>query len=183
MGFSNSAEPMRSSETVWGYDPTVMSSLAQIHQTVTRDPALFRPQLEPASKLCSRPRSSVLVSCHGLQCSFGYAQGFILMSLVEVTLFLVCPGSDTMPSFTLEVLAPPRCSVWLLGCVSTAVPRLSMCQWTFSREASEGLALLEDPSEWKAWNANVIFHYYHSKSQGLIVRTAPDGQSWWEPCS
>lgn len=80
-------------------------------QPITRNPTSFNPQLEPASKLCSRSRSSLLVPCHGLQCFFSYTQGFILMSLVEITLFPVCHQSDMLPSFTPEMLAPSRCSV------------------------------------------------------------------------
>lgn len=111
-------------------DPAVMSFMAQIHtfRPITRDPDSFSPELEPASTFCLKSRSSVLGSCPGLQCSFSYTQGFILMSLVEVTLLPVCHGCDVLPSFTPEVLAPSGCSVWLLGCSSTAVPWLSVCR-------------------------------------------------------
>ena len=112
MRLSNSAEPREELRNHLG--TMILQSchpwLRYTFQPVTRDPASFSPRLEPASKLCSRSRSSVLGSS-GLQCLLSDTQGFISMSLVEVMLFPVCRRSDMLPSFSPEVVAPSRCSV------------------------------------------------------------------------
>lgn len=107
-------------------DPAVVSFMAQINtfQPITRDPDSFRPKLEPASMFCLKSRSSVLGSCPGLQCSFSYTQGFILMSLVEVTLFPVSHGSGVV--FQCCHLSPQRClhpADALCGCWAAAPQR------------------------------------------------------------
>lgn len=129
-------------------------------QPVTRDPTSFISCLEPASKVWSR--------CLGIYLD-------------------VSGGSDALPSvpwvwyvaiFHLRGACTQQMLSWLSSYSSAAVPWLTARWWS-----SPGLALLEGPSEWKAWNANVVSRYYRGKScgLGLIVNTAPDGQSRWSP--
>lgn len=63
------------------------------------------------------------------------------------------------------------CDGWAAALL--AVTWLSTCWWSFP-----GLALLEDPSDWKASNANVESHYYQCKSQCLVlvINAAPAGE-------